>query len=218
MAKSQRLIGNREHWAIRDLLDRYAELLETGKDAEGQYPQVAEHLAMCADCRDVLFGMMTPEMGENVAPPITVDDLPFMQTEESQLCFVRPGSTTGAFEIKLTIPLAVSEHMPTRSEGPLRTRGFRPIQPGGRLLYYDVVPLGDQEVDVMLMLNNAEMPRRYAITGVLDSDSLPALIYARLYVGDDLYFAEVRSGQVTFENVALDDDQKQISIAFETPD
>ncbi len=217
MAKLHRLIGNREHWAIRDLLDRYADLLETGEDAEGQYPQVAEHLVTCADCRDLLFGIVAHEINEEVPPAITVDDLPFLQTEAIQMCFVRPGSTTGAFEIKLTIPL-VTESLPTRSEGPLPTRGFRPIQPGGRLLYYDVVPLGDQEVDVMLMLNNAEMPCCYAITGVLDNDSLPALIYARLYVGDDLYFAEVRGGQVIFENVAIDDDQKQISITLETPD
>ena len=112
---------------------------------------------------------------------------------------------------------AVSEET---MRGPLRsrTRGFGPIQAGGRFLLVDTIEFGEESLKVLLTLKNGTESETYAVTGELYGNRLPPVLNARLYAGMDVYFAEVLEGHVTFDNVHFDDEIEHINLTLETPE
>jgi hypothetical protein len=149
------------------------------------------------------------------------DDLPFLQSPDAAQEIIRPGSDANSFGIHISLPLAqvlelLSEE-PKDSRG--RLRGYAPLQPSGRLLLYDDIPLGDDHLQVLLTVEpSGDDADQFAIVGELSGDKLPPFVKARLYIGDNVYVAEAHNGVVRFERVTLDAAAERITLTLETPD
>ena len=211
MGRELASLPDREHWLFRDLLARYAELKQSNRDADAMYPQVAAHLEVCARCRELLADILRPDPGlPETSHKLTTSDLSFLRQYE----------TLPSFRAHISIPLDMSRGiLPTRARGPeLAGQGFGPIQPGGRLLLWDVMKLEDTDVRVMVTLKGSDSPGQYRIAGQLVSaKSLPA-IGVRLYVGYETYYGKVQSGRFSFDPVSLNDGVTNLRLILETED
>ena len=218
MNPQDRPLNNRQHWLLRELLVRYVEALKAGEDADHMYPEVALHVRGCLQCRAAVASLLWPD-GITPERKIRASDLAFLSSE-SQLesVLLSPGSDITDFRIHISLPIAgFLEGQPVSAALESPMRGFSPIQPGGRLLLFDTIALGDTQVQAMLTLHKSDAPNRYTIVGELSSDSLPPVINARLHVGHDVYFADVLDGMLSFEGVFFPDTTERISITLELP-
>ena len=222
MGRELASLPDREHWLFRDLLARYAELKQSNRDADAMYPQVAAHLEVCARCRELLADILRPDPGlPETSHKLTTSDLSFLRQYETLPSLqITPGSICASFRAHISIPLDMSRGiLPTRARGPeLAGQGFGPIQPGGRLLLWDVMKLEDTDVRVMVTLKGSDSPGQYRIAGQLVSaKSLPA-IGVRLYVGYETYYGKVQSGRFSFDPVSLNDGVTNLRLILETED
>ncbi len=211
---------NHEHWYVRELLARYAEIERSSGNAAQMYPEVAAHLSRCESCRAALFDMMADDAGDMTLRRVTADDLPFLRRPDLAHHAVGPGSGGPSFSIHIALP-ALDLHGGPAIPGVVTRsgtgRGFGPTQPGGRLLLFDMVSVEGKNIQVMLTLHGGPIPDRYTIVGELAGESLPPVLKARLHVGDEVYFSEVEDGLVQFEDVAFIEDAESVMITFETP-
>ena len=81
------LAGGRSHEAIRERLPEYATIAALGREPATAFPDVAAHLALCADCREHLDELLALTVsayaGEVVpAPRSTEPDLGFLHPVE----------------------------------------------------------------------------------------------------------------------------------------
>jgi hypothetical protein len=78
------------------------------------------------------------------------------------------------------------------------------IQPGGRLLFYDSIPLSMEErLHILLVLHPGSETGRYIVSGELYGRVLPEQIQAQLQIGGDHYETEARDGLIQFPEVDL---------------
>lgn len=201
-----------QHRNTLDLLSRYAELILAGRDAEGMYPDVTQHLSECASCRAQLEDLLEADMDDvndelNGEYRSALRDFLNRPIDEAMVS-VRPGSRMNAFRAYIQmreIPLAESG---MRSED----RAPENIQ-HGRLLFADHVMIGDKKFGVKLDLAEPQpgQDTAYKVTGLIYpiDGELPAEIHARLDSGRDVYDAIVGpDGALCFENVVLHDDTR----------
>jgi hypothetical protein len=109
---------------------------------------------------------------------------------------IRPGSTISSFSLEIILPFAAS--LPPSSEG---KRGIAPLQPGGRLLLYDTVPLGGSRVQILLTLHSDTAPDTYRVVGQLIGKSLPQRVEAYLQVGKQAYHVHAEGGRFEIQGV-----------------
>ncbi len=205
--------GFEDHWLYVELLPRYADLLQAHRDAATMYPQVAFHLGQCLVCQALLADLLrADDLGESKLIP--ADTLQFLRHPDQVQYIVAPGSNGQMFQAHIVLPISrVAEPIQVRA-----ARGFGPIQPGGRLLLYDTILLGEDPVLVMLTLHGEDEAGQYTITGDLYADSLPPTVHARLFIGSHMYHAQVQDGRMSFENVRFDQDDRveRIHLTLET--
>ncbi len=222
MGRELASLPDREHWLFRDLLARYAELKQSNRDADAMYPQVAAHLKVCARCRELLADILRPDLSlPETSHKLNISDLSFLRRYEMQPSLqITPGSIRASFRAHISIPLDMSRDMlAAGAQGPeLAGRGFGPIQPGGRLLLWDIMKLEDADVRVMVILKGSDSPGQYRIVGELVSaESLPT-VRVRLYAGYETYYGKVRNGRFSFDPVSLNDGITDLRLILETED
>lgn len=201
-----------KHAAIRRLLSRYAELKYTGRDADAMYPDIAEHLQRCIDCRALLAD--TVQASSEPAGWLSASELPFLQTHgEEPDIRVTPGSSPEAFRMHISLSLP---H--TLAQADMRSPGA--AEPGERLLLARMVPLGDEEVGVTLVVaRNAAQgidTNEVTVTGEIYGDALPPVINAQLAVGSRLYHSSAQDSMLRFKNVVLPDEGELINLMLDT--
>lgn len=126
---------------------------------------------------------------------------------------IRPGSTISSFRLEIILPFAAS--IPPSSEG---KRGIAPIQPGGRLLLYDTVPLGEGRVQILLTLHSEPKPDTYRVVGQLAGKSLPQRVEAYLQVGKLAYHVSATEGRFEIHGVEFGEGVENLSFRLATPD
>ncbi|MBN1431022.1 MAG: hypothetical protein JXB07_21815 [Anaerolineae bacterium] len=185
------------HWLTQELLARYSDLERAGVDASQIYPNVAEHLKQCEICRAVLEELVSacPEC----QPPNREGE-----HQEAQ----------SAARVQLVIPLTGmldSQQADMSFWASQRSTAFRS---GGRLLYYDTVPLSTQQLVVKFTLYLAEKPGHYLFEGELYGSNLPTTLGACLYISSGVcYYANnIRQDKLTFEDIPLDESVESVEI------
>lgn len=126
---------------------------------------------------------------------------------------IRAGSTVSSFSLEIILPFAAS--LPPSSEG---KRGITPIQPGGRLLLYDTVPLGESRVQILLTLHSEPKPDTYRLVGQLAGKSLPQRVEAYLQVGKQAYHVYANEGRFEIHGVVFGEGVENLSFRLATPD
>lgn len=199
------------HRKTQDLLSRYADLKRAGRDAEGMYPDVAQHLLECESCRALLADILEPD--DDFEPGHTLDDRHrsqlmdlLKQPDDEASVSVRPGSQMEAFRAHIRMPLVSPPERGMRAGD----RAPQSIQ-HGKLLFADHVMIGDKKFGVKLDLDAPQPGEEgtYRVTGLIYpiQGELPAEIHAQLDSGRDVYYATVQAdGRLCFENVVLHDD------------
>ncbi len=207
-----------DHQQVSELLDRYAHILQTGGDAAAMYPHVARHLKHCRACQTILEDMLTvSEAGDESYSTVAADDLLFVKQPQLAKHMARPGSTDSSFSLRIALPLAdglFGESLSARF-APQPTRSLDAIQPGGRLLFYDTVPMGTQHVQIMLTLHCCSNAGQYVIVGELAAEELPPVLVVTAQIGAETYEAEAHDGKVVFEDVSFSEGVKHIMIILE---
>ncbi|MGB4676824.1 MAG: hypothetical protein WBH90_08875 [Aggregatilineales bacterium] len=216
MLRNMPSIPQPDHDAIRRLLSRYAELKHAGQDVEKMYPNVAQHLRECLDCRALLA-----DAEQDSAGPLawlSASELPFLHTSsEKPDIRVTPGSSAEAFRIHIALSLP-GRHAYGNMRAP--RPGTGPAEHGEQLLLADVVRLDDQEIGVTLVATQSATcentpPGEVTVTGELYGDALPPVIHAQLAVGSRIYYASTHNGMLQFENVILPGEGEPINLTLE---
>jgi len=216
MLRNMPSIPQPDHDAIRRLLSRYAELKYAGRDAESMYPNVAQHLRSCLDCRALLADVEQDSAGPLVW--LSASELPFLHApSEEPHIRVTPGSSAEAFRIHIALSLP-GRHAYGNMRAP--RPGTGPAEHGEQLLLADVVRLDDQEIGVTLVATQSATcentpPGEVTVTGELYGDALPPVIQAQLAVGSRIYYASTHNGMLQFENVILPGEGEPINLTLE---
>jgi hypothetical protein len=204
-----------QHWEIRELLGRYAELIKAGEDVAYMYPAVADHLLRCDECQSVLNDLLEPNSEVPVGNRVTKENLDFLQpSHPTAVVLARRNSTSIMRKIHIAFPANLLPGSPFVPQ--VTMRGFTPIQPGGRLILYTTIPFDQQELTVMLTLHDSEEVESYTVIGELSGKLLPVITEALLHVGRCTYPATIDDGQMQFENVRYDDSVNQVSLTIDT--
>jgi hypothetical protein len=207
------------HQQANELLARYAHILQTGRDAAAMYPDVARHLGQCPICQAILEDMLSMSDADAPHSTVTANELPFVKQPQFAKHMARPGSTDTSFSLRIALPLAdglfgesLSAHFASQT-----VRSLDAMQPGGRLLFYDTVPMGKQQVQIMLTLHRYSTDGQYVIVGELVAEELPTVLKMTAQIGAETYEAEACDGKVVFENVLFEEEVKHIMITLEPP-
>jgi hypothetical protein len=208
-----------QHQQAGELLARYAYIVQTGGDAAIMYPDVAHHLEQCPTCRAILEDMLSASDADIPHNTVTANELLFIRRPNFAKHMARPGSTDTSFSLRIALPLAdglfgesLSAHFASQT-----VRSLDAMQPSGRLLFYDSVPMGKQQVQIMLTLHRGSTAGQYVIVGELAAEDLPPALKVTIQIGSETYQADVVDGKVVFENVLFDEEVKHIMIILEPP-
>ncbi len=205
-----------QHWEIRELLGRYAELIKAEEDVGYMYPAVANHLLECDECRSILDDLLEPHSDIPVDSKITSENLDFLRpSHPTTIVLARRSSTSIARKIHIAFPANMMPGSPFTPQGTMR--GLTPIQPGGRLILFTSIPFDNQqELTVMLTLHDSGEAESYTVVGELSGEPLPIVTEALLHVGQHTYSATIDCGQLEFANVRYDDSVSQVSLTIDT--
>lgn len=187
------------HRQIESLLPRYAALQREGRRPAELYPQVADHLAGCSECRELLDSLLAPAV-----PPDTItlnpEDLPFFK----QSAFTSPLANQQPLS-----PPAVD------ADPPEVMRGFSAIQGGGRLLMQKTFEVGERSVTVVLTLHPGATADTFTIAGEIYADARFPGFQAYLDINGVQHIARSEEGELIFQNVKLDRSDPHFDLTLE---
>lgn len=204
------------HWLTQELLARYSELLRAHIDASQIYPNVAAHLEQCEICRVVLEDLMAigPEGESSDREDSSLQQAALSEHENSRQDIQASPSQT-----RLVVSLAEALDFQQAGISFWNARRPTPARSGGRLLFYDAIPLGPQQIVAKFTLYLTETPGRYLLAGELSGSDLSPMLSAYLYVdGEICYNTDVREGKLDFEDIPLDESVERIEIVLQLPD
>ena len=196
MTETEKPWNSEAHWLTQELLARYSELVRAGVDASQIYPNVAEHLKQCEICQVVLEDLVAIHPEEEA--PGQEDNPQDLQTTA---------------RIRLVVPLAGMLDTQQADTSFWASQRATSVRAGGKLVFYDTVPLSTQQIVVKFMLYLGEKPGRYLFVGELYGSDLPTTIGACLYVNSSTcYYANVNQDKLNFENIPIDESAESVEI------
>lgn len=204
------------HWLTVELLNRYAEVVRAGLNAERLYPQVHRHLALCEACHATL-GDLSLAL-EASAFPIKWSEsrchdwLAFLESPTNVRWAWRPGSHPTSFGLHLSINadwLLTSVAIAPCASPPAHNTGVS--------LDLQWPPPAEDALHIHLEIVAATAtPDRHDLMIRLAASNLPTRAHAHLLAGCEAHHATLQDGRLEFGDVTLEKGIKRIGLVLES--
>lgn len=192
-----------DHEKTQELIGRYVEILHSEGNAEAMYPDVADHLSVCRDCRS---------MFDDLSASLSAQDdseTSLRQSILDRFAGIVP-SRSPINETPLT--LAFREDVLLRIAHALPEVEF---PPSGLLLFYDTLAVENLEVMALFTLHREEQPGYYHVEGIIYPEQAPFRFRASLEYPSGKTEARIEDNHLVFDPVPLDVDAGHLTVALE---